>query len=781
MTTNTKQTLLDVVLQYVRMGWRVFPCHPTGHQPLDGSKDKHGRSGFYLATTDERQIRTWWTRWPEAAIGLRTGEISGVFAVDIDPRNGGSFSIEHIEAEHGELPETVESQTGGGGRHLFFRWPGKPVKCSTSEIAPGIDVKGDGGYVILPPSDHKSGREYCWLFGQEPGECDIADAPAWLLGMIEQPTVCATQVEDAGPAVGDEIPDGYRNKTLASLAGHMRQVGMGPEEIKAALLAINVRRCKPQLTVREVERIAASIGRYDPDASRQAQVEHWPERYLGDGGNWPTPQPIPDDLLPVKAFDPALLPSTLRPWIVDIAERMQCPPDFPAVTSMIALSGILGRKIAIRPKQMDNWTVYPNLWGMLIGRPSLMKSPPMKETLLPIRRMTAEALAKYEDEVSEHLANSELYNIKIKLTKDKIATAVKAGETTEHLQEELKQYLHPEKPKRKRYTVNDVTVEALGEILSANPNGVILERDELMGFLKSLERPGQEGARAFYLEAWTGDGSFETDRIARGNVRIDGVCLSILGTIQPGPLGMYLNETLRGGTGDDGLMQRFQLAVWPDDPGPWQVVDRWPDGDARDAAYDIYRRFDELPAAEIGELPGAFDSNITPFLRFAPDAQQRFYDWMTTRENHLRSDAEHPAVESHLTKYRKLIPALALVIHLADGHTGPVRLSAVESAIGWGDYLESHARRIYSCGIDPAVAHARALVQRIRVGEVTDGFTLRDVYHSHHWSMLANASQVQLAVDELIDLGWLHAEEARSTGRPTMKHHINPKALAMIS
>lgn len=124
MTTDTKQTLLDAALGYTRMGWQVFPCHPTGHQPLDGSKDKHGRGGFYLATTDEKQIRTWWARWPEAAIGLRTGELSGVFAVDIDPRNGGSFSIEHIEAEHGELPETVESQTGGGGRHLFFRWPG---------------------------------------------------------------------------------------------------------------------------------------------------------------------------------------------------------------------------------------------------------------------------------------------------------------------------------------------------------------------------------------------------------------------------------------------------------------------------------------------------------------------------------------------------------------------------------------------------------------------------------------------------------------------------------
>ena len=178
----------------------------------------------------------------------------------------------------------------------------------------------------------------------------------------------------------------------------------------------------------------------------------------------------------------------------------------------------------------------------------------------------------------------------------------------------------------------------------------------------------------------------------------------------------------------------------------------------------------------MGELPGPFDSNHTPFLRFGPAAQERFYDLMTTRENHLRSGIEHPAVESHLTKYRKLIPALALVIHLAEGRTGTVGLEAIESAIARGDYLESHTRRIYSCGMDIATAHARALAQRIHSGDVIDGFTARDVYHGHHWSLLADATQVQMAVDELVDLGWLRVEEVSTTGRPTIKNRINPKA-----
>jgi putative DNA primase/helicase len=738
------------------------------------------KGGFYAASTDVDEIKSWWGQWPSAAIGLRTGQEPGVFAVDIDPRNGGDVSLELLEDCHGQLPETVESQTGGGGRHLLFAWPGRSVPCSVGKVGAGIDIKGDGGYVILPPSDHKSGREYCWLFGQEPGECGIAEAPDWLMEMIEQESPTGP-VASGEPVASDEIPQGCRNKVLASQAGHMRQIGMTSEEIAPALQAINLHRCKPPLEAAEVDRIAASIGRYDPDTSRQAQVECWPERYLGDGCDWPDPQPLPEDLPPVKPFDPVLLPSTLRGWIVDIAERMQCPPDFPAVSAMVALSGILGRKIVIRPKQKDNWIVFPNLWGIPIGRPSLMKSPPMKETLLPIRRMTAEALEKYEKEVAEFLLAQDLHDISTKLAKNRIAKAMKAGDDSEEFQAQFADLQPPEQPARKRYTVNDATIEALGEILSANPNGVIVERDELIGLLKSLERPGQEGARAFYLEGWTGDGSCEVDRIGRGNVRIDGICLSILGTIQPGPLGTYLGEALRGGTGDDGLMQRFQLAVWPDDPGPWKVVDRLPDAKARDVAYEVYRRFDDLPAAKIGALPDAFDSNTIPFLRFAPDAQERFYDWMTTRENHLRSGKEHPAIESHLTKYRKLIPAVSLITHLADGREGPVALASLEAAIGWGDYLESHARRIYSCGIDPAIAHARALVQRIQSGDVTDGFTVRDVYYGRHWSMLADAAEVQLAVDELVELGWLRVEEVPTSGRPTKRHRINPKAMAMTS
>jgi len=554
---------------------------------------------------------------------------------------------------------------------------------------------------------------------------------------------------------------------------------MGVDEIKAALLATNMRRCQPPLDTDEVERIAQSVGRYDPDSCRQALVEHWPDRYLGDGSDWPPPQPIPDDLPAVMTFDQGLLPTTIRPWIVDIAERMQCPIEFPAASAMVALAGIIGRRASIRPLQYDDWTEYPNLWGMLIGRPSLMKSPPMKQVLMPIKSLTDAARDEYRAAMKVYARRVELVGIEAKQAKRQVEAAMAKGEDVEALSDRLVPD-QPERPSRRRYTVNDTTVEALAEILADNPHGVLVVRDEMMGFLTSLDRPGQEGARAFYLEAWSGNGTFESDRIGRGNTFIRGACTSILGTIQPGPLGTYLHDAIRGGRGDDGLMQRFQMSVWPDDPGVWRVVDRRPSKEARQTAFEVFRRLENLSAMTIGGDTDIFDESGVPFFHFETSAQERFNNWMTVRENRLRRGTEHPAMESHLTKYRKLIPAVSLIAHLAEGRQGPVQDDTLARAIGWGDVLESHARRIYSCGISPGIVHARALAKRIVAGEVVDGFTERDVYHNH-WSMLSDKHQVQLAVAELVELDWLRVETQVTQGRSKTVHRINPAALTMAA
>lgn len=132
------------------------------------------------------QIRRWWRRWPDANVGVVTGAVSGLVVLDVDPRHGGGDSLAVLEGIHGVIPHTVESLTGGGGQHLYFRHPGTVVPCRS--IAPGLDIKGDGGLVVSPPSTHISGRLYGWESGCAPGETPLADLPPWLQRLAQGPS-----------------------------------------------------------------------------------------------------------------------------------------------------------------------------------------------------------------------------------------------------------------------------------------------------------------------------------------------------------------------------------------------------------------------------------------------------------------------------------------------------------------------------------------------------------------------------------------------------------------
>ena len=267
-------------------------------------------------------------------------------------------------------------------------------------------------------------------------------------------------------------------------------------------------------------------------------------------------------------------------------------------------------------------------------------------------------------------------------------------------------------PTRRRFIVNDPTPEKLGVILKENPNGVTLERDELTGLLRSLDKPGREDARAFYLECWAGDGSFTQDRIGRGTLDIPACCVSIIGTVQPGPLQMYLFQQAAGGTGDDGFLPRFQLLVWPDVPATWRNVDRWPDTVAKQQAYEVFERLANLDPSAIGAEQD--DDGGVPFLRFDADAQATFNQWRGDLKHSLRSGDRPPSLDAVLAKYRKLIPALSLLIHLADDGAGLVTVAALEKAIAWGRYLYGHAQRIYATTAAADGVSREALLDTIR-------------------------------------------------------------------
>ena len=253
------------------------------------------------------------------------------------------------------------------------------------------------------------------------------------------------------------------------------------------------------------------------------------------GVDWPEPQPLPAGTPTVEPFPLGLLPDSLQPWVADIADRLQCPPDYPAIAAMVALAALVGRRVGIRPKRFDDWTVIPNLWGVIIGRPGLLKSPALHEALKPIHRLEAIAAEAFEAEKLQREALEDVREQQKNVRKARIKELLKEGLSPA----DIAKTICPEddsKFTRRRYVVNDSSVEKLGELLNENANGLLAFRDELLGLLTTLDKEGQEGSRQFYLEAWNGNGRFTYDRIGRGTVDIKACCLSILGGIQPGRL-----------------------------------------------------------------------------------------------------------------------------------------------------------------------------------------------------------------------------------------------------
>jgi putative DNA primase/helicase len=486
-----------------------------------------------------------------------------------------------------------------------------------------------------------------------------------------------------------------------------------------------------------------------------------------------SPKPLPSGLPDVQAFDPLLLPNSLRPWVTDIAERMQCPLDFVAIPAMVALGSVIGRKIGLRPQARTDWTIVPNLWGCIIGRPGVMKSPAMEQALAPLKRLEAKARdgnkaaqADYAIQVDAHKLRKESATkaVRATLAKDQSASIGNMLAVAE-----------PDAPKIKRYIANDCTYEALGVIMCDNPDGVLVSRDELVSLLKSLDREEQAPARGFYLSAWNGDGGYTFDRIMRGQSHIEAACVSMIGSTQPGRIADYIRRAVSGGASDDGLIQRFGLLVYPDQVHDWVNVDRYPDGDAKRAAFATFERLDALDPDALGAERD--DYTPVPYLRFSPQALEIFAEWRAAYEVKLRAGDLHPALESHLAKYRKTIPALALIIHLANGHSGPVSETATVQALAWGDYLESHARRCYAAGLQSEVNAARAILARLRKGELASVFTSRDIQQKG-WSSLSDKGQVQEGLDLLEAHDWLTVKEIATGGRPRVEYTAHPQALA---
>jgi len=418
---------------------------------------------------------------------------------------------------------------------------------------------------------------------------------------------------------------------------------------------------------------------------------------------WPAPKPIGASLPAVERFIPELLPEPIRDYVLDVADRQQAPPDFAAVAAVVGLASVAGNNVRIRPKQSDDWEVVPNLWGAIIGPPSSMKSPALRSALAPIYALQDSMRQDWEAAQSSGSIDDTIASLNAKEAAKKAAKALKAGDRDEarNLLSSVQRDVDQDEDPCPRLVISDATVEKLGELMNENPRGLLLVRDELPGFLARMESEEYQSERAFYLEAFNGDGQFTYDRIGRGTIHIPNCTLSIIGGVQPSRIAPLVRGAMSG-VSDDGLIQRLQMTVWPDTLKDWTWMDRSPNLAARTAYEEAF-----------GSLH-SFTSKLTApaVFCFSDDAQDLFRQWMIETQLKARTGKLPSMIESHLLKMPKTVASLALIFELVEGGRGLIGKTSILRALGWADYLESHANRLYAAGSIATEDGARLIVSR---------------------------------------------------------------------
>ncbi len=463
---------------------------------------------------------------------------------------------------------------------------------------------------------------------------------------------------------------------------------------------------------------------------------------------------------------------------MDIAHRMQCPADFTAVGAIAALSSLIGARAVVYPKERDDWFEVPNLWALIVGRPGVMKSPALGEVMKPLNR-----LEKTARELFQELHSSWEIDCKVSKIQDESNDKKAKGLVEKGNKDAARELLKPSdtsaEPVARSYVETNTTVEALGVTLQQNPWGLIVYRDEIYSFLTTLDKEENQEARGFYLQGYAGNQGYKFKRIIRGETWLDRVCIAMLGGIQPGKIARYVRDAVSGGNGDDGLLQRFGLTVWPDIAREFVNIDQWPDTPAKQAAWAVFER--------LAQLQPATDTDPVEW-RFSAEAQAIFNEWRIPFETEIRGDDLHPAMASHLAKYRKLIPALALVFALIDTPDtgGIIHEAELIRALSWGEFLRPHANRLYAAATIPETTDAKNLLTKIGAGKLVDrdgvmpdSFTPREVALKH-WAGLTTPDAVRKAADVLVEFDYLRRDTVKAGaagGRPSERYRIYPGLL----
>lgn len=484
---------------------------------------------------------------------------------------------------------------------------------------------------------------------------------------------------------------------------------------------------------------------------------------------WTEPRPLKNELKAVPALDVNLLPKVMQDLVTDSAERMQCPPDFLAAGMIVASSSIIARNIVVQPKRNDvGWLVYLNLWGAIIGKPSLLKSPTLSIAMNALERLEWEAREMFSKAQVEHKVDCEIVDFRASQNKSKVKELIGKGNISEARAILLADEVDEEDiPTQNRYVINDGTIEKIADLLCSNTKGFLVFRDELSGWFNNLNKPDKTNDRSFMLESWNGDKPYSIDRIGRGTTFIPTNRLSILGGIQPDAFAKVVDETIKGSQGGDGLLQRFQIAVYPDVSHNNKFIDQAPNKTAMNEFNQALK--------SLSEWSDDRDENLT--LKFNDPAYDFFKQWFIKNEALTRNDELSSALESHYAKYRGLVPTIAAIFYVLENDAFEqdpyINEQSTVNAIAYVEYLRKHAERIYALPEQVVLKGAKTILSKF--DKLDDNFFERTVKRKK-WGGLTDDTVVVAALALLEEHGYCMSIESKSNvGRPTTYFVKHPK------
>lgn len=582
-------------------------------------------------------------------------------------------------------------------------------------------------------------------------------------------TVCAKWV--GWPAQKLRDGDG-RESMMLSYAGHLRATGHDQAEIEHLCMDANQVHYKDPLENDVVLQRARRFQNKSLSGNGQDLVFNARSGSNVAPSEWTPLQDLPPRFRSTPQLDPELLPPALAGYVADCAKRMLVTPEMIASPLIVSLGSSIGKKLCVQPRAEDtSWREFPSLWGVSILPPAMRKSPSLNAAMKFINELEEKAQREHVMAMITWDSEDRVRKLEISDLESKAKKAIASGGRAE-----AKKYLdriqNIKPPVRKRYLITDATPEARLEILVNNPNGVMLVRDELDGHVAQLRKDGYENARAQELQFFDGIQDYSDDRIKRGSHIAEGPRMSLYGNLQPAKVERYLRELHKGGS-DDGYLQRMlQLAVQPTINSDFELLNIAPDTTAEGNARQVFTAADGLPLYRDG-LTG----RITPrVLKFDAAAQSEFDDFLVTLETKLRAGGiSNPLLAAHLGKYRGTLAKLALILAFAEDHAATlIPYSAFDRAQQLLIFYQKHALRIYGVVSRPDIASAYELLDRIKKGQVSNGFNPRDDIQRREWEGLRSSGEIEGAIALLVKHGHLRNSEEATAGRTRRIVHIHP-------